>query len=83
MSEEINTIKVLHKDRRSVEGKKVDFIFIHDEDFRGLMLGTPHEFIREHQEGKVFIVLVSYPSMNSVVPAGVDFPVTLLQEIYP
>ncbi|AHM58344.1 hypothetical protein D770_00340 [Flammeovirgaceae bacterium 311] len=83
MSEQIKSIQVLHKDRRSVEGKKIDFIFIQDEDFRVLMLGTPHEFLKEHQEGKVAIVLVSYPSLNSVVPAGVDFPVTLLQEIYP
>ncbi len=79
----MNNIQVLHKERKSVEGKRIDFVFIQDEDFRNLMLGTPQDFIKEHQEGKSATVLVSYPSLNSVVPAGVDFAVTLLQDIMP
>ncbi|WP_224999149.1 hypothetical protein [Cesiribacter sp. SM1] len=79
----MNNIQVLHRGRKSVEGKKIDFLFVQDEDFRILMLGTPQDFIKEHQEGKTATVLVSYPSLNSVVPAGVSFPVTVLQEIIP
>ena len=76
-------IQFLHRERTSLEGKDVDFIFLQDDDFKTLMQGSPQAFIKEHQEEEIDVVLVGYPSLTSIVPPGVDFTVTTLQELYP
>ena len=75
-------IKILHRARKTLEGKKVDFLFLPDEEFRNLMLGTPQELIKEQKEGNIPVVLVGYPTLTSISPEGVDFPVDLLLELY-
>ena len=76
-------MKPLHRERARVEGQKVDFIFLEDADFRSLILGSPQEFVKENQEGNVVVALIGYPSMNSVVPAGINFPLDMVQSMYP
>ena len=76
-------MEVLYKKRKTVEGKKIDFIFLEDNDFKDVMLGNHQEFIDEHQEGNVNIVVVAYPSFNSLFPAGIDYSVDFLRELYP
>lgn len=76
-------MELLYKKRKSVDGKKVDFFFLEDSDFKMLMLGDHREFLNEHKEGNINAVLVGYPSFNSVMPAGIDFSIDFLREIFP
>lgn len=76
-------MKLLEKRRASVEGQEIDFIFLPDAEFKLLIQEGPQSFLSENQEEGVAVVLVGYPSKTSVVPAGIDFSMSLLEELYP
>lgn len=73
----------LHKTRTSVEGKAVDFLFLEDADFRSVIQSNPTSFVNDNKEADTALVLVGYPSLTSVVPEGVNFPVSMLESLYP
>lgn len=73
----------LFKTRTLVEGREVDCIFLHDVDFRNLLLEDHKGFISEHQQKSVPVALIGYPSLNSIVPDQINFSVEQLREMYP
>lgn len=75
-------MELLLRKRASIEGRKVDFIFLQDDDFRTLMLGDHKGFVNEHQHGSVAIALVGYPSFNSIISDEINFSLDQLMELY-
>lgn len=70
------------KKRALIEGKEVDFIFLHDDDFRTLMLGDHKGYINEHQLASTAIALVGYPSYNSIISEDINFSLDQLMALY-
>lgn len=76
-------MELLHKEQKSLAGRKFDFIFIHDDDLKTLIQGHYSEYAAKYKEKGHGIIFIGYPSFNSVVPEGVDFPVSLIKDMYP
>ncbi len=76
-------MKPLLKKQAVVDGRKVDFVFLQDEDFRTLMTGDYKEFIKEHQQGSIAIALVSCASYNSIISDEINCAIPQLMELYP
>lgn len=72
----------LLKKRASIEGRKVDLIFLQDDDFRALMLGDHKRFVNEHQQRNIAIALIGYPSFNSVVSDEINISLDQLMDLY-
>lgn len=77
------SMEVLHKKRASVEGRKVDFVFVEDGDFNTIMQGDHREFIHEHQQGNVAIAVVGYPSFNMIVTDEISVSIDDVRALYP
>ena len=77
-------MELLHKERISLEEQEVNFIFLNDPDLRTIIQGSMEEYMEEYAEDDAVVVFVGYPSYNSVIPTeSVNFPVSLIKDLYP